>query len=303
MATARLTTGAEWQALASQLFVPLRVSGDALVPRLRADYEIVPHRAYSRIRSGGGEVVRAEELIDSSDSEVALFSVQLRGRGEVSQWGRTTVVEPGEGVLYLADAPYRLRYPADIDILVLRVPVDSLGVSGSRLRDVAATPIRTRRSGALALLSRLVASSLAGRGVLPSAMETAQVSGEIVGEILAGHAGEPTRSRSHATLRADVRARMLHAVADPGLRVSTLAAAVGASERTVHDAFAEVGSSPAAEIRRARLERSRRLLETTTLPIVEIALACGFSEATSYTRAFRREWGITPTAHRAGARA
>lgn len=301
MVTARLTSDADWQGLASDLFVPLRVSGTAVDPRLRVDYETSSDLAYSRIRSGGGEIVRAEELIDSADSDVALFSIHLRGRGEVRQGGRAAVLRPSEGVLYLADAPYRLSYPGDLDIFVVRAPVAALGMPKDRLRELAARPIRTPRSGALGLLARLVGSSLAGRGLLPSPAGTARVSGELVREILTDHAGAPARSRSRAALRADVRARIRHRLADPGLRVSELAATAGISERTIHAAFAEVGSSPAAEIRGARLELSRRLLETTDLPIAEVALACGFSDPTSYTRAFRRDGEVAPAAYRAQA--
>ncbi|TLF30137.1 helix-turn-helix domain-containing protein [Microbacterium sp. 5K110] len=298
MVTARLTAGERWQELASDLFVPLHVTGDGPAPRVRVDYESVADVSYSRVRSTRGEVVRAEELIDSVDSEIALFSLQLRGSGRVAQRGRTTVVRPAEGVLYLADAPYRLTFPSEVDILVVRVPTPALGLSMDRLRQVVAAPLRTSRAGTLGLLARVVGSSLAGRGLLSSPAETARVSAELLREVLAHHSGTPLRSRSPAALRADVRARILRSVADPGLRVSTLADAAGVSERTVHAAFAEVGSSPAAEIRRTRLERSRRLLETTSLSIVEIALACGFSDPTSYTRAFRRQWQLTPAAHR-----
>ncbi len=298
MVTARLTTGERWQELASDLFVPLHVSGDGPAPRVRADYESVADVAYSRVRSTRGEVVRAEELIDSADSDVALFSLQLRGTGQVTQRGRSTVVRPAEGVAYVADAPYRLTFPAEVDLLVVRVPTPALGLSMDRLREVVAAPLRMPRAGTLGLLARVVGSSLAGRGLLSSPAETARVSAELLREILAHHSGVPSRSRSHAALRADVRAHIHRRVGDPGLRVRGLADAAGVSERTVHAAFAEVGSSPAAEIRRIRLERSRRLLETTSLTIAEIALACGFTDPTSYARAFRREGELTPAAHR-----
>lgn len=299
MVTARLTTDERWQELASDLFVPLHVTGEGPAPRVRVEYERVADVAYSRVRSTGGEVVRAEELIDSVDSDIALFSLHLRGTGQVAQRGRATVVRPAEGVLYLADAPYRLTFPADVDILVVRVPTPALGLSMDRLREVVAAPLRAPRAGALGLLARVVGSSLSGRDLLSSPTETARVGAELLREVLAHDSGAPSRSRSPAALRADVRARISRGLADPGLRVSTLADAAGVSERTVHAAFAEVGSSPAAEIRGIRLERSRRLLETTSLSIAEISLACGFSDPTSYTRAFRRQWQLTPAAHRA----
>jgi AraC-like DNA-binding protein len=299
MVMAQPTSTEEWQRLASEVFVPLRVTGDAPQPRIRFDYESVADVTYSRVRSTRGEVIRAEELIDSADSGIALFSLQLRGIGRVTQRGRTAVAHSASGVLYVADAPYRLDFPEDTDILVVKAPFSSLGLSADRLRDAVAAPLRGDRT--LGLLARLLGSSLAGRGLLPSPAETARVSLELMREAFARQSGVAMRprARTHAAVRAEARDRIRSHIDDANLRVGTLAGATGVSERTIHTAFAEVGSSPAAEIRRARLDVSRSLLETTSMSVVEIALACGFTDPTSFTRAFQRQWHCSPTAHRA----
>ncbi|MGO4525181.1 AraC family transcriptional regulator [Microvirga sp. 2MCAF35] len=49
-----------------------------------------------------------------------------------------------------------------------------------------------------------------------------------------------------------------------------------------------------------RFEIARQLLGDTEVPLVEIAAALGYSEASAFTRAFRRWSGQTPTAWRAG---
>jgi len=68
------------------------------------------------------------------------------------------------------------------------------------------------------------------------------------------------------------------------------------SRRMLEIRFREVlGRSPAAEIRRVRLERARRLLIETRLPIPRIAVACGFVEPGSLARAFRKEFGVSPS--------
>jgi AraC-like DNA-binding protein len=48
-----------------------------------------------------------------------------------------------------------------------------------------------------------------------------------------------------------------------------------------------------------RFEIARQLLEDTMVPLGEIAAALGYSEASAFTRAFRRWSGHTPTAWRA----
>jgi len=49
-----------------------------------------------------------------------------------------------------------------------------------------------------------------------------------------------------------------------------------------------------------RFEIARQLLEDTQVPLSEIAAALGYSEASAFTRAFRRWSGRTPTAWRVG---
>jgi transcriptional regulator GlxA family with amidase domain len=43
-----------------------------------------------------------------------------------------------------------------------------------------------------------------------------------------------------------------------------------------------------------RLDRARRLLQETSLSVVEVALATGFGSPSQFARAFRRAFGIAP---------
>jgi AraC-like DNA-binding protein len=49
---------------------------------------------------------------------------------------------------------------------------------------------------------------------------------------------------------------------------------------------------------RQRLTRAQRLLQTTTLPIVEIALQYGFANQSYVTTVFKRRVGLTPQRYR-----
>jgi transcriptional regulator GlxA family with amidase domain len=46
-----------------------------------------------------------------------------------------------------------------------------------------------------------------------------------------------------------------------------------------------------------------KMLETTNLPVTEIALRTGFGSNSYFTKMFHRTWGITPVAHRKAYRA
>jgi AraC family transcriptional regulator len=58
------------------------------------------------------------------------------------------------------------------------------------------------------------------------------------------------------------------------------------------------GETPAARIRRLRLEWSAPRVIGTNEPLVSIAAAAGFSDQSHFTRQFRRHFGVTPIAYR-----
>lgn len=58
------------------------------------------------------------------------------------------------------------------------------------------------------------------------------------------------------------------------------------------------GHSPGEYLRRKRLLRVQRLLADTCLPLVEVALQCGFSDQSRMTHAFTSEFGIAPGQYR-----
>ncbi len=59
-----------------------------------------------------------------------------------------------------------------------------------------------------------------------------------------------------------------------------------------------IGRSPYEEIRRAHVERAKKLLAETNLPLDRIAEASGFSEAKHFYLNFRKETGLSPTQFR-----
>lgn len=60
----------------------------------------------------------------------------------------------------------------------------------------------------------------------------------------------------------------------------------------------ELKISPNGYYRRLRLKRAADLLAHSTLPVRDVALACGFSSMSSFARAFGEEHGRRPTAMR-----
>jgi transcriptional regulator GlxA family with amidase domain len=81
--------------------------------------------------------------------------------------------------------------------------------------------------------------------------------------------------------------------------VPEIARALGLSRRQLERLFErDLGMTPARYLRELRLERSRHLLQQTRMPVIEIAMACGFASAAHFSRSFRRRYGTSPKAAR-----
>lgn len=57
---------------------------------------------------------------------------------------------------------------------------------------------------------------------------------------------------------------------------------------------AQYGEPPGRLLRRLRLERARLLLESTSLPVAEIASNCGYPDPNVFSRSFRHYHGLPP---------
>jgi AraC-like DNA-binding protein len=68
--------------------------------------------------------------------------------------------------------------------------------------------------------------------------------------------------------------------------------------RTLQRRLAEAGTSFVAELERHRARRAREMLAEGRLSVGEIAFALGYSEPSTFHRAFRRWTGTTPAEFR-----
>ncbi|MGC5567203.1 DNA-3-methyladenine glycosylase 2 family protein [Streptomyces sp. FR-108] len=112
-------------------------------------------------------------------------------------------------------------------------------------------------------------------------------------------------------VRADVVGRAMRMIGDGVVDregVAGLAVRLGYSARQVQRQLtAEVGAGPVALARAQRAHTARVLLQTTQLPVTEIAFAAGFASVRQFNDTIRTVYASTPTglrstAHRAGTR-
>jgi transcriptional regulator GlxA family with amidase domain len=81
--------------------------------------------------------------------------------------------------------------------------------------------------------------------------------------------------------------------------VPTLATAFNLSESTLRRRLEGSGITLAALVREVRLETALGMLQTTRLPIGDVALHCGWQSHSRFTVAFQERWGVAPSVVRA----
>jgi len=59
-----------------------------------------------------------------------------------------------------------------------------------------------------------------------------------------------------------------------------------------------LGHSPTKHYQLIRLERARYLLRQTSMPILSIAMACGYESASHFSKSYNEHFGCTPSTER-----
>jgi AraC family transcriptional regulator of adaptative response / DNA-3-methyladenine glycosylase II len=105
-------------------------------------------------------------------------------------------------------------------------------------------------------------------------------------------------------VRADLAGRALRLIADGACDqedgVSALASVLAVSERHLHRVLvAELGVGPLTLARSRRAQTARLLLESTSLPVSDVAFAAGFGSIRQFNDSVREAFGATPSEIRA----
>jgi AraC-like DNA-binding protein len=87
-------------------------------------------------------------------------------------------------------------------------------------------------------------------------------------------------------------------LSDKLFRIDTIAESLSLNRRTLQRSLAEQGLNFSQLLTEVRARRAAGWLEGTDMPIAEIAYALGYTDPSNFTRAFRRQIGVSPQAFR-----
>lgn len=252
-----------------------------------------------------GEVHRSSRHVARGDGTQVFVAVQASGTAQVEQDGRCTELRPGDIAFFETVRPYRTRFPQRFQLKIFAVPRLLLGQPESALGRITARAIRP--AGGLAALlspfmSRLADTSQTYTG--PVADRLAESAVGLLAAAAAQQLGEePTElPGAERVMLLRVRQFIHWHLADPNLTPAVIARAHGISVRYLHRLFEEEGTTVGRWIRRLRLQECRKELTDAT-SLGSVAHRWGFSGTSHFGRAFRREYGTSPTDWLQGERA
>ncbi|SJM57455.1 helix-turn-helix domain-containing protein [Gulosibacter sp. 10] len=292
---------AQWQALSSRIYVPLYCSEIAEDFEARVDLRIPsPFLSLTRIDTGSVHVQRSTTMAAGEDEEFVLFAIQDASSGSVSQYGRDAMLRPGDAVLYETRGAYEIdhRQPGQRELIAkirrsaIHLPSETISANCGRLIAAGEPRLRVVSAYMEALFADTEELSLTAR------FEMAAVAVDLL-ETLLRPDGERAVPEGREQLLEQLKMFVIDSLGSPRLTVESLAAHHHLSVRTVYQLFEATGEPPGVFIRRARLRRAASLLGDASggrRTVASIAAECGFPDPSTFTRAFRREYGVAPTA-------
>ena len=117
--------------------------------------------------------------------------------------------------------------------------------------------------------------------------------------LVGGHRQRIATPGRRATLLAEATLAIELRHPDPTLGLDDVAREIATSSRQLQRVFSELaGSAFRDELAAVRMQHGAALLQTTDLPVSEIAHRVGYRQAAQFAKAFRRHHGLSPSALR-----
>lgn len=252
-----------------------------------------------RFWSTGNRFERSARKV--AESGLDHYVVQLLTDGRSVVRGGAAEGEWARGSVRIVDMTRQLRTEADaFTNLTLIVPRATLEPLLARPDDLHGVTLSAASPGG-ALLGEFM-TGLADRAREMTARETAAL-GPGVAALIAGFFGPaaggiaPAREARAVAMRRTIRRHIETHLTEPGLDADALCRRFGLSRAALYRLFEPLGGV-AAYVRERRLVRACRILGSGQLGgrrVAEVAHDLGFSSAASFSRDFRRRFGMSPT--------
>lgn len=250
---------------------------------------------------------RTSRLIRQSDPELYQIGVITSGQQSIEQARHSTLVTPGEIVLYDSSRPFVASAggPGSCGSLVLQFPRSLMPLPDRMVAPLCGTSLGA--ADGMGQVLRQTLESLTRTSSDLTAEDRRRLSTivlDLAAAVVARRADRasalPPESRSEV-LYQQITAFIHRHLRDPDLKPAVVAAAHSISVRLLHLIFQRHGTTVNGYIRQERITRCRRDLADPLLhatPVSAIGARWGYLRPSDFTRAFRAATGMAPTEYR-----
>ncbi|MBA3685902.1 MAG: AraC family transcriptional regulator [Planctomycetes bacterium] len=271
---------------------PVRQSG------ARVLFDTRPVALHAMISSAGlcRETTTAYDWhgIRRGSAEFVLLQYTLAGRGRLTYEGKEHVVLPGQAMLLFFPHDNRYWLPAGESWEFFYLCLHGREVLRAWRQVIARHgPLLAMEPSSPSLQNAAQACAEVLAGKVANQFRASALAYALAMQLLSEFAGDPSPQRrvpGIARAKEVVRARYAE-----NIGVEDLARAAGFSRYHFSRLFTvQEGVTPAAYIVQQRLRAALRLLRDGDAPVGEVAIRCGFSDATYFCRVFRKAMGLSP---------
>lgn len=265
----------------------------------------LPNFDLIQVEADAQQVSRTRKLIDHSEG-TWLLMIQQEGVCEIGQGGRTMKLSPGDIGFLDTSRPYDVTFPSSFKQSILKMPAllfRDIAPKGDDFAGVALPGGQALTAIARQNLLLLERSATSIEPIfLPAAANSAI--NHLSLAMRAMLSGEARRIAGHTILDYVARASVYISdhLQDMELSVEQVAKAVGISAGHLQQLYRSATKlTVARSILERRLAHCRKELADPCLAndsVTSIAFRWGFSESSSFSRAFRRTFGVSPRQYR-----
>jgi AraC-like DNA-binding protein len=268
---------------------------------VRAEFGLFGDVVLSKFESTAMRIVRGPQAVKADGNDCfVLFLNRGRSRIAVRQKERQVLLGQNAAAIITHTEPGGYLAEAENAQYILTVPRDRLLDLVVGPEDMVALPLEPD-SAALRLLRRYL-DIVAGIPDIAAEPALADHVGQTISDLIGIILGVKRDIAELARLRG-LRAARLQAVlqeimtgfADPAFCSERVARKLGVSPRYVQDLLQTTGQSFTERVTELRLQKARRMLQSSGLAVTEIIYAAGFNDISYFNRRFRRRFGTSPT--------
>lgn len=254
----------------------------------------------STAQEGRLVTARSDRLIHRSNIDDFLLGMVAEGNFSISQNGRQASLAPGEIILIDSRQKYELEVSGALDLIVLKIGRNSVQTHIMEYGRYLGLPLKTEWG--IGFVVKKMLNACIETAPYMGASEGRRLEFGLIDLIGAAYRSQMDGSEAGGKQTYKIFSRLRQFVedhlADPELGPAMISRELGLSDRYVRKMFAAHGATLMGWIKDRRLQKCHQAISqggSDYASFADIAYAHGFSDISSFNRAFKAKFRVTPS--------